>query len=100
MFEKWQKQGLKFKDMTAENLIDKIGELERHKHEQRKQMRKVDPVSASKLDYNRPKVIWKHMSKKLGDDFFLEAIEEAYGIKPGSNEFLAKQISDHFENQI
>jgi len=35
---------------------------------------------------NRPQQIWNMLQKNFGSDYFLEVIEEEYGIAPGANE--------------
>ena len=49
---------------------------------------------------NRPQVIWNLLQKNFGSDYFLEVIEEEYGIAPGANEEFAQKIQVHFDHQI
>jgi hypothetical protein len=60
----------------------------------------IDPTSRTKANMNRPQQVWNMLEKHFGSDYFLEVIEEEYGIAPGANEFFAKQIQDHFDSQI
>ena len=49
---------------------------------------------------NRPQVIWNLLQEHFGQDYFLEVIEEEYGISPGANKQFEKQIQAHFDSQI
>ena len=40
------------------------------------------------------------LQEYFGTDFFLEVIEEEYGISPGENDAISIQIHDHFEKYI
>ena len=39
-----------------------------------------------------PSVIWTQIHKYYGDDFFIDMIEEEYGISPHSHEKLQQQM--------
>ena len=49
---------------------------------------------------NRPIVIWNMFKEHFGEDYFLEVIEEEYGMTPGANEVLSIKISEHFDKYI
>jgi len=38
--------------------------------------------------------------ENFGQDYFVEVIEEEYGIAPGSNDYIARQIDEHFERHV
>jgi len=61
--------GIKFKDMNAEHLIKRLA-----------------------LRETMPSVIWTQIHKYYGDDFFIDMIEEEYGISPHSHEKLQQQM--------
>ena len=56
----------------------------------------VEPTVQNDKDLNRARVIWDLFKEHFGEEFFLECIEEDFGIAPGSDELLAKQITKHF----
>lgn len=41
-----------------------------------------------------PSVVWTYVHKYYGDDFFIDMIEEEYGISPHSHEKLQQQMLD------
>ena len=45
-----------------------------------------DAVEAQEL--NRPRVVWDLLRKHFRDEYFLEPIEEDFGITPGSDKML------------
>lgn len=58
-------KGIKFKDMNAEHLISRLALVEKS-----------------------PKIVWETIHKHYGDDYFLENIEDEYGISPQSYDKL------------
>ena len=48
----------------------------------------------------RSKVIWDLLCKYFGPDYFLNVIEDEYGIAPGHNDNLTLLIKKHFEDDI
>ncbi len=40
------------------------------------------------------------LQKNFGSDYFLEAIEEEYGIAPGASDKIAHELKVHFEVNI
>lgn len=48
----------------------------------------------------RPPEIWAKFHEVFGPDYFLECIEEEYGIKPGSNDHLHHKIEHFFTGEV
>lgn len=61
--------GIKFKDMYSEHLIKRLAMIE-----------------------PSPQKLWHEIHKYYGDDFFIDMIEEEYGISPHSHEKLQHQM--------
>lgn len=74
--------------------------IEDLRRENTAKLRKIDPSSNTKANKNRAKQIWDMLIKNFGSDYFVEVIEEEYGISPGSNESFKAQIDFHFNSQI
>lgn len=94
------KDGLKFNEMDTKTLIEKMAEVEEIKRDQNAQLRILDPTSKGNPDMNRPLVIWNLLQSHFGQDYFLEVIEEEYGISPGANKQFETQINNHFESTV
>ena len=90
MMESMNKDGMKFADMETEKLIERIGMIEDLRRESKTKLRQIDPSSRTKANMNRPQQIWNMLMSSFGADYFLEVIEEEYGIAPGANEYFAK----------
>ncbi|CDW87972.1 UNKNOWN [Stylonychia lemnae] len=63
------KHGIKFKDMNAEHLISRLYRIQKD-----------------------PQLIWNVLHQFYGDDYFIELIEDEYGISPQSYEKLQEQM--------
>ena len=98
--ENMNKDGMKFEELDTTKLIERCASLEDQKRDQLAQLRVLDPTQRGKAEMNRPQVIWNLLKQNFGNDYFLEVIEEEYGIAPGANELFASQISQHFDNQV
>ena len=51
-----------------------------------------------RLVENTPLVIWEQIHRYFGDDYFLEIIEDEYGISQDSTEKLSKQLQQQFSD--
>ena len=94
--ENMNKDGIKFSEMDTEKLIERIYAIEDLKRNQNAQLRQLDPNSKKKKEMNRPQCIWNMLTHHFGSDYFLEVIEEEFGITPGANEIYASKIEHHF----
>ena len=96
LMENMNKDGIKFSDLDTEKLIERIYTIEELKRNQNTELRQLDPSSKYKKDMNRPQCIWNMLTRHFGQDYFLEVIEEEFGITPGANEIYASKIEHHF----
>ena len=87
---------MKLSDFTTERLVEYIAELEKKKVTYLREITQIEPAGQNERDLNRPKVIWELFKEHFGEEFFLDCIEEDFGISPGSDELLARQIVKHF----
>ena len=94
------KDGIKFSDMDTDKLIERIYSIEELKRNQNAKLRQLDPSSKKKKEMNRPQCIWNMLTQYFGQDYFLEVIEEEFGITPGANEIYASKIEHHFQHTI
>ena len=96
--ESMNKDGIKYSDMNTEGLIARMAELEALKRDQNATLRTIDPISKNNKDMNRPLLIWSCLQEKFGNDYFVEVIEDEYGISPGSNDNFSLQLENHFNS--
>ena len=100
LMESVNKGGVKFEDLDSERLIELLSQVEENVRERNFKQCRVDAGARTKDEMFRQKVLWDLLAKYFGPDYFLEVIEEEYGVAPGQNDQLDKQIKKHFRNDI
>ena len=100
LMENLNKEGIKLADLNTDKLVGIISRVEKLKREQNMQLRRLDPSVRGSKDLNRPFIIWNILHKHFGQDFFLEVIEEEYGITPHANQILELKMTEHFETSV
>ena len=87
-------EGVKLSDLNTEKLIEKAAIIEEQQKQSEIELRALDPKATvmNKGKSSRPKAIWEFLQKSFGADYFLDVIEEEYGISPGANEEITKMI--------
>ena len=90
---------MKLSDFTTERLVAYLAEIEKNRVEHLRAITQIEPTTHSE-ELNRAKVVWELFKEHFGDEFFLDCIEEDFGISPGSDELLAKQITKHFNTDL
>lgn len=98
--ESLNQDGIKYADLDTETLVARIADVEQLKRDQNEELRHLDPTMRGMEFMNRPLIIWQLFQKHFGSEYFLEVIEEEYGIAPGANELIAAKISQHFDRYI
>ena len=52
----------------------------------------MNPDGVEPYELNRPRVVWDLLKKHFREEYFLEPIEEDFGITPGSDKMLRDMI--------
>lgn len=100
MLNSVQSEHLKPKDLTMEKLIELLSKIEEVRNKQQRKTLASDPYTGSLQVSNRPPEIWAKFHEEFGPDYFLECIEEEYGISPGSNDQLHHKIENFFHGEV
>ena len=87
-----QNSTLKRDDLTPEKLIQLLAVQEKHKEKHLQETIKLNSDAVEAKELNRPRVVWDLLRKHFRDEYFLEPIEEDFGITPGSDKMLRDQI--------
>ena len=82
--------------MDTEKLIESIASIEELKRDQQAKLSKLDKMQMRKQDKQRPLQVWQMLQKNFGSDYFVDAIEEEYGIAPNASEVFAQEVKNHF----
>ena len=69
-----------------EKLIELLAKIEELRSKHARKILESDPFEGMLKVSKRPPEIWKKFHDCFGPDYFLEVIEEEYGISPGSND--------------
>ena len=87
-------EGVRLADLSTEKLIEKAAIIEEQQKQSEIKLRAMDPKATgiNKGKTSRPKAIWEILQRNFGADYFLDVIEEEYGISPGANEEITKMI--------
>ena len=92
LMEKMNKDGVKFRDLDAEQLIFRLSQVEEVKCEQNIKLCEIDSAAKHRADIFRPRLIWDLLAKYFGPEYFLEVVEEEYGISPERDAKLTENI--------
>ena len=96
LHERLNKGGLKFAEMDTEKLIENIASIVELKRDQNAKLSKLDKTQMRKQDKQRPLQVWQMLQKNFGSDYFVDAIEEEYGIAPNASDVFAQEVKNHF----
>jgi hypothetical protein len=71
-----------------EKLIELLARTEEVRSKQSRRILLADPYAGTTQVSKRPPEIWAKFHECFGPDYFLECIEEEYGISKGQNDAL------------
>lgn len=95
-----QSENIKPKDLTMEKLIELLARIEENRSKAQRRVIASDPYTGHSQFGNRPYEIWQKFHECFGPDYFLEIIEEEYGIAPGQSELMQQKVQDFFMNEM
>lgn len=90
-------ENLKPKDMTMEALIELLARVEEVRGKNERRTLKSDPYTGGMQVKKRPPAIWRKFHECFGEDYFIECIEEEYGIAKGQTEKMRAILEDKFD---
>lgn len=100
MLNQIQSENIKPRDLTMEKLIELLARMEEVKTKQSRRILREDPYVGVTQVSKRPPEIWAVFHEHFGPDYFLECIEEEYGIERGENRRVQAKIDRFFAEQI
>ena len=86
--EKIHKEGIKYRDMKVENLVQTLWEVDQIEIDE---MVQRDVRGAY---YEGTKRLWNLIGKYYGQEYFMDIIEDQYGISAEKSNSIDRQISD------
>lgn len=75
-----------------DKLIELLARIEEVRSKAHRKIMVTDPYTGHLQVGNRPLEIWRKFHECFGPDYFLEIIEEEYGIAPGQNEIMQQKV--------
>lgn len=91
---------VKLQDLNYDFYAKSMAELVKIEVTQTRNLKILEPVAGFNMDSKRALTIWKCLLKHFGQDFFLEAVENEFGITPEGNKHLLAQIKDMYRLSI
>lgn len=83
-----------------EKLIELLARIEENRSKAQRRVIASDPYTGHSQFGNRPNEIWQKFHECFGPDYFLEIIEEEYGIAPGQIELMQQKMQDFFMSDM
>ena len=91
VLENMHKEGIKFHDLRVDHLVPRLWEVDQI------EINEMKDKNVKAAGYEGAKRLWKLLGKYYGDDYFMEIVEDQFGISNEDNEKIERMINRHIE---
>ena len=89
VFESIHKEGIKFLDMKVDQLVPRLWEVDMI------EINEMQDKNVKAAGYEGSKRLWKLLGKYYGEDYFMDIIEDQFGISDEDNEKIERMIRNY-----
>ena len=91
VFESIHKEGIKFLDMRVDQLVPRLWEVDMI------EINEMQDKNIKAAGYEGSKRFWKLLGKYYGEDYFMDIIEDQFGISDEDNEKIERMIRGYIQ---
>ena len=91
VFESIHKEGIKYHDLRVDHLVPRLYEVDQV------EIAEMQDKNVKAAGYEGAKRLWKLLGKYYGEDYFMEIVEDQFGISNEDNEKIERMIRGHIQ---